>query len=238
MAMQNSDAVQFARMIAEIRAVGLTREQVEDLKASTDLSEDEIENTLKRAEDLYEEAKDDAVKFSHLTPEQRGIIFDKALQAVSDDMRADWGYANSFADSYLRDASIQEQVELICTERDILAGMLPFDPETGKDCFMCYTTSTMAEIHAMSEERGLHKVAYWNKQDDESYRYDGKLAIRYGCDLEKGDTDREADRDLGHEIVAVLKEHGVEVEWDGSPFHVIYVIDKDLRTEYENRHNW
>lgn len=50
--------VQFPRLLAEIRAVGLTDGQVKALETSMDLSVDRIDEILSRAEDVFEKIKD------------------------------------------------------------------------------------------------------------------------------------------------------------------------------------
>ena len=52
--MWGRDDVQFARLLAEIRAVGLTNEQMEELCISMDLSVREINELLDRAEAAFE----------------------------------------------------------------------------------------------------------------------------------------------------------------------------------------
>lgn len=50
--------VQYPRLLAEIRAVGLTPEQYRDLGASMDLSRDEIDEVLEWAESDWQTIKD------------------------------------------------------------------------------------------------------------------------------------------------------------------------------------
>jgi hypothetical protein len=52
------DRVQFARLLAEIRAVGLTKQQYLDLQASMDCTRAVIEELLFRAEDAWEHIKE------------------------------------------------------------------------------------------------------------------------------------------------------------------------------------
>ena len=52
------DDVQFARLLAEIKAVGLTAKQTADLKASMDLSTEQICELLDRAEEAFESMKE------------------------------------------------------------------------------------------------------------------------------------------------------------------------------------
>lgn len=49
--------IQFPRLLAEIRAVGLTPEQYRDLQVSMDLSRDDIDELLYRAEGAFEAEK-------------------------------------------------------------------------------------------------------------------------------------------------------------------------------------
>jgi hypothetical protein len=58
---------------------------------------------------------------------------------------------------------------------------------------------------------------YWHRQDDEGFREDGGLAIRY-CT-----PDGKRTKELGEKIVKVLRDMGVPVKWSGSPDEVIEV---------------
>jgi len=51
------DSVQFPRLLAEIHASGLTRNQYHDLEASMDLTSVEIDELLERAENAWETIK-------------------------------------------------------------------------------------------------------------------------------------------------------------------------------------
>lgn len=53
-----NDAIQFPRLLAEVRAVGLTDEQYAGLAESMDLDRDEIDEVLERAEEEWEAIKD------------------------------------------------------------------------------------------------------------------------------------------------------------------------------------
>lgn len=52
-----SNRIQFARLIAEIKAAGLTSHQMCDLKASMDLTSDDIHELFDRAEEEFESIK-------------------------------------------------------------------------------------------------------------------------------------------------------------------------------------
>lgn len=54
----HEDKIQFPRLLAEIRAVGLTIKQYGQLQDSMDLSVDEIDEILERAEAFWQEIKD------------------------------------------------------------------------------------------------------------------------------------------------------------------------------------
>jgi hypothetical protein len=60
------DTVQFPRLLAEIRAVGLTDEQYADLNESMDLDRDSIDALLERAEQAWIRVKD------HFMPSRLG----------------------------------------------------------------------------------------------------------------------------------------------------------------------
>lgn len=49
--------IQFARLLAEVRAVGLTADQMKGLSVSMDLPEKEIADLFAEAEDVFEAAK-------------------------------------------------------------------------------------------------------------------------------------------------------------------------------------
>ena len=53
-----NNAVQFPRLLAEIRAMGLTRIQYDELQAEMNLSRDEIDELLERAETEWQSHKE------------------------------------------------------------------------------------------------------------------------------------------------------------------------------------
>lgn len=53
----DNDLLQFARMLAEIRSIGLKSSQYDDLMASMNLSQVEIDTILNRAEAIFEREK-------------------------------------------------------------------------------------------------------------------------------------------------------------------------------------
>jgi len=53
----NNNSLQFARLLSEIQAIGLTDTQYEELSVSTGLSRGEINSLLKRAEVVFEGEK-------------------------------------------------------------------------------------------------------------------------------------------------------------------------------------
>jgi hypothetical protein len=53
----DNDAVQFPRLLAELRAVGLTNDQYRDLTTAMDLTFDEIDELLERAETAWQAIK-------------------------------------------------------------------------------------------------------------------------------------------------------------------------------------
>lgn len=52
------DDVQFPRLLAEIKAVGLTGKQMDELRYSTNLDSNQIQELLDRAEETFEAAKE------------------------------------------------------------------------------------------------------------------------------------------------------------------------------------
>lgn len=52
------DDVQFPRLLAEIKAIGLTPEQMRNLSASMDLSKEDIHELLDRAEETFDAVKE------------------------------------------------------------------------------------------------------------------------------------------------------------------------------------
>jgi hypothetical protein len=53
-----NDTKQFIRLLAEIRACGLTPEQLKEIRTSTDLTNDQICEIMENAELEYERLKD------------------------------------------------------------------------------------------------------------------------------------------------------------------------------------
>lgn len=53
-----SNAIQFPRLLAEISAIGLTPEQLQELSLNTGLSESEIKDVFERAEQEFRVLKD------------------------------------------------------------------------------------------------------------------------------------------------------------------------------------
>lgn len=51
------DSLQFPRLLAEIRAIGLTQAQYNDLCASMDLTMEDIDELLERAETAWQKIK-------------------------------------------------------------------------------------------------------------------------------------------------------------------------------------
>ena len=54
----NNNAVQFPRLLAELRAFGLTKQQYAFLHESMDLSTDEIDELFERAESEWQRIKE------------------------------------------------------------------------------------------------------------------------------------------------------------------------------------
>lgn len=54
----SNDRIQFPRLLAELRAVGLTREQYAGLEASMDLQAEQIDELLERAEAIWQARKE------------------------------------------------------------------------------------------------------------------------------------------------------------------------------------
>jgi hypothetical protein len=52
------DDIQFPRLLAEIKAVGLTGKQMDELRASMDLDSNQIHELLDRAEETFEATKE------------------------------------------------------------------------------------------------------------------------------------------------------------------------------------
>jgi phage terminase Nu1 subunit (DNA packaging protein) len=71
-----NNAIQFPRLLAEIRAVGLTPEQIQDLMSSMDLSKNQLAELFDRAEREFERLKNDRL------PSKNGNIFGKEDERV------------------------------------------------------------------------------------------------------------------------------------------------------------
>lgn len=88
--------------------------------------------------------------------------------------------------------------------------------------FSCCQTCGSAEIWGEMEEadeRGpdVRGYAYYHLQDTQGAAEDGGLYLAYGAVEEDGIAA------IAHEVVAVLRAHGLAVEWDGSTARRIHV---------------
>jgi hypothetical protein len=72
-----NNSIQFPRLLAEIRAVGLTSEQIQDLTSSMDLTKGQLAELFERAEDEFERLKNDRC------PMKNGNIFREEDERVS-----------------------------------------------------------------------------------------------------------------------------------------------------------
>lgn len=54
----NNDNIQFPRLLAELRAIGLTPEQYEFLNESMDVDREQVDEILERSEVVWQEIKD------------------------------------------------------------------------------------------------------------------------------------------------------------------------------------
>lgn len=66
------DDIQFPRLLAEIRGVGLTSEQYDELCLNTDLTVTEINQIFSRAQERFEEIKTSLVKHAS-NPNLEGV---------------------------------------------------------------------------------------------------------------------------------------------------------------------
>ena len=87
--------------------------------------------------------------------------------------------------------------------------------------FMCCSNCASYELSTMAEKKGIEKIVFWHRQEEDYFQRTGKVALQYG---KPNDGDDEITKKIGQEIVDVLKSVGVDVEWSGSPDDVIYVV--------------
>ncbi len=93
--------------------------------------------------------------------------------------------------------------------------------------FSCCGTCGHYEIwEEMTEEsRGY---TFYHMQDTDSAAEGYGLYLSYGANAES-DEDNQAMIKIAWEIVAVLREHGLTVDWDGSPYRRIKISDLDWK---------
>jgi hypothetical protein len=94
---------------------------------------------------------------------------------------------------------------------------------------------------------------FWHRQDEGSYKWTGKLAVRYGqLSTEAAGKVGKETKVIGDELVAEIAAEAerrgmpVEVEWDGSPDSTIWVADvgtaqrkaDEVRRDEEREARW
>lgn len=77
--------------------------------------------------------------------------------------------------------------------------------------FMCCMSCASYGLAEMARERGIEKMVYWHRQDEEYLKEKGILFLRYSSMKD----DDEASRSVGEEVVEALKRNGLSVEWSG-----------------------
>ena len=83
-----NNAIQFPRMLAEIRAIGLTASQYMELNDSMDLSRDEIDEILERAETEWQKIKNRNLRTNQRKPKIRMVPASEIAASKNLDLRA------------------------------------------------------------------------------------------------------------------------------------------------------
>lgn len=84
-----------------------------------------------------------------------------------------------------------------------------------KQNFWCCGSCGGSDAHRIAIEDNAKGYVFYHKQDRDGAKETGSLFIRFGS---ANATDSiQADKDVGTELVAALKEAGLDVEWSGDP---------------------
>jgi hypothetical protein len=93
--------------------------------------------------------------------------------------------------------------------------------------FSCCGTCGHYEIWEEMTENS-RGYTFYHRQDTESAAAGHGLYLSYGAKVE-GDETEQAMIDIAWEIVAVLREHGLTVDWTGSTYRRIQIADLDWK---------
>jgi hypothetical protein len=91
--------------------------------------------------------------------------------------------------------------------------------------FACCRTCAMFELGEIAEKQQRNRAVYWHGQDETDFREGSSLNVRYCYFPPKGiegDTTR-VETEIGEQVVAVLEEAGLELDWNGNPNVVIRI---------------
>jgi hypothetical protein len=106
--------------------------------------------------------------------------------------------------------------------------------------FSCCGTCGSYEISVMGEEKGKKTGTYpagyvfYHRQDTDTLKRNGVVYLRYGSfenrnnKLRKGSL---SSKEVGELIVSVMKEVGLETEWDGDTGHCVLVNVEGIKKE-------
>lgn len=86
--------------------------------------------------------------------------------------------------------------------------------------FSCCSTCASYELAQMAEQRNINKIVFYHHQDDDTFKIEGGVYLRYFL---KEELSKDAFVLLGHEIKECAEEVGLKVEWNGNPNQCIKV---------------
>jgi hypothetical protein len=99
------DVVQFVRLLAELNAAGLTRNQHRFLKASADLDSIDVDNIMAKAEKAYEQIKDSLANKAKIYKEYKVWVEIKGINKKRSFKTLDE------ADDYIKELTGQSSME-------------------------------------------------------------------------------------------------------------------------------
>ncbi len=94
-----------------------------------------------------------------------------------------------------------------------------------KSNFSCCSTCAIYELGEIAEKRRRNRAVYWHGQDETDFRKGDSLNVRY-CYLPPKGIEGDATRvrtEIGEQVVAALKEAGLELDWNGNPNVIIRI---------------
>ena len=98
-------------------------------------------------------------------------------------------------------------------------------------CFTCCGSCGSYEGREIAVKQSKNKLVFYHRQNDESFKYDGKVYLHY-LDINEQSHDEDCKR-IGQEIVEIigLNHPNIEAVWDGDPDKCIIVQRKGRYAE-------